>query len=369
MQTETPLPFPLIEIAGAPGERGHQYGRLAADRIGKSVALYSGALRDLGIGRADLARAVGEFKDAFAHFGGHHAEEMRGIAEGAGVDFEEVALVNARTEIIAKARLGAGLLNDDPDGCTGVVVLPERSAPGTLIHAQNWDWRRECVETAIVLKVRPETGPAFLTFTEAGGLARSGFNAAGIAVTANYLESDRDYRQSGVPLPFIRRSVLEQEHMALAMRAIAITPKACSNNMMLSDAKGFAIDFECAPDEVFPLYPEDGLLIHANHWRSPVAQGKLKEMALAGSPDSLYRDWRVARHLRHRPKLAMNDVKAALFDDYGAPYAVCRPPGTSEHNSLSATVAMIVMEPANGIMDVAPLPAVNRSFTRYRLDD
>ena len=38
-----------------------------------------------------------------------------------------------------------------------------------------------------------------LTFAEAGGLARSGFNAAGIAITANYLESDRDYRTIGVP--------------------------------------------------------------------------------------------------------------------------------------------------------------------------
>jgi len=39
--------------------------------------------------------------------------------------------------------------------------------------------------------------PAHLT--EAGGLARSGFNSAGVAITANYLESDRDYRQLGVP--------------------------------------------------------------------------------------------------------------------------------------------------------------------------
>ena len=43
---------------------------------------------------------------------------------------------------------------------------------------------------------------------------------AGIAITANYLECDRDYRQVGVPLALIRRKVLEQEHLALAMRAV-----------------------------------------------------------------------------------------------------------------------------------------------------
>jgi isopenicillin-N N-acyltransferase like protein len=28
---------------------------------------------------------------------------------------------------------------------------------------------------------------------------------------------------------------------------------------------------------------------------------------------------------------------------------------------------MIVMTPAQGVMEIAPLPAVNRSFTRYEL--
>ena len=62
-----------------------------------------------------------------------------------------------------------------------------------------------------------------MTFTEAGALGRCGFNAVGIAITANYLESDRDYRQVGVPLALIRRKVLESEHVALAMRTVYCT--------------------------------------------------------------------------------------------------------------------------------------------------
>jgi hypothetical protein len=34
---------------------------------------------------------------------------------------------------------------------------------------------------------------------------------------------------------------------------------------------------------------------------------------------------------------------------------------------MTATVAMIVMHPGDGEMDVAPLPALNRIFTRYSL--
>jgi hypothetical protein len=47
---------------------------------------------------------------------------------------------------------------------------------------------------------------------------------------------------------------------------------------------------------------------------------------------------------------------------------VCRPPRPGSHDNLSATVAMVIMEPAAGLMEVAPLPALNRSFTRYSLN-
>ncbi len=56
------------------------------------------------------------------------------------------------------------------------------------------------------------------------------------------------------------------------------------------------------------------------------------------------------------------------FDDFGTPYSVCRPPRPGFSSDLSATVAMIVMTPADGVMDVAPAPALNRNFTRYTLD-
>src|SRR5205085_7048949 len=141
------------------------------------------------------------------------------------------------------------LAKDESDGCTGVVALPGATRDGKLIHAQNWDWKAECAETAVVLRIRRDDGPDVLTFVEAGGLARSGMNSVGIAVTANYLESDRDYSQIGVPLALIRRKILDSEHVALAMRSVYATPKSASNNMIVSHKEGVAIDFECAPDE------------------------------------------------------------------------------------------------------------------------
>jgi isopenicillin-N N-acyltransferase-like protein len=109
--------------------------------------------------------------------------------------------------------------------------------------------------------------------------------------------------------------------------------------------------------------------VHANHWQSPAALSKLKDTGIANTPDSLYRDIRVRDLLTPQiGDITIDGVKAALFDDFATPWSVCRPPRPGVTNNLSATVAMIVMEPASGVMDVAMLPALNRSFQRFRFD-
>jgi len=365
-------PCPLIEVSGSPHARGVSHGAQAADRIRLGITHYTAQLRKLDLDAANVEALVAAYLPIIDAFDPTYCIEMRGIAEGAGVPFADVALLNARTEILKLASrpdlLAQLMHHEGPDGCTGLVALPEATADRSVIHAQNWDWKAECAETSVVLRIRRDDGPDILTFTEAGGLARSGFNSAGIAITANYLESDRDYAQPGVPLALIRRKVLEQANVAAAMRAVYCTPKSGSNNMIISHCGGVAIDFECAPDETFQVHAEQGLIVHANHWQSPVALSKLRDTGIANTPDSLYRDLRVRSLLTpHFGTITTDSVKQALFDDFATPYSVCRPPRMNSANNLSATVAMIVMRPALGEMDVAMLPALQREFTHYTL--
>jgi isopenicillin-N N-acyltransferase-like protein len=139
--------------------------------------------------------------------------------------------------------------------------------------------------------------------------------------------------------------------------------------MVLSHVDGVVLNFECAPDETFIVHSDGGILVHANHWISPVALSKLKDTGIATVPDSVYRDVRVRQLLESkRGAITIEDVKGALFDDFQTPWSVCRPPRMSLNENLSATVAMFVIEPAQGTLDVAPLPALNREFTTYRLE-
>ncbi len=89
--------------------------------------------------------------------------------------------------------------------------------------------------------------------------------------------------------------------------------------MIVSHREGVAIDFECAPDETFQVHPRsNGLLVHANHFVSPVALGKLKDTGILDTPDSLYRDIRVRDLLAAAASAPsrFDAVKGALFDEF-----------------------------------------------------
>jgi isopenicillin-N N-acyltransferase-like protein len=367
-------PCRLIELSGAAHARGLQYGRLAEAEIKTGIGHYAAQVKGLGLTESQLAQVVQSYLPKIEAFEPRYVEEMRGIAAGAGVEFHHVVMLNARTEVLklaANPALREGLIGeDDPDGCTACVALPSATADGRLIHAHNWDWKMEAAEASVVLRIRNEDGPDILTFTEAGALGRFGFNARGIAITANYLECERDYRQVGVPLALIRRQVLEQAQFALALRCAYTTPKSGSNNIVVSHAGGGLVyDFECAPDESFDVPPTDGLLVHANHWQSPVALSKLRETGIWNTPDSLYRDRRLRQLLEGRiGSLTVADIKAALLDKWEAPWSICRPPRPSTTTNLSATVITLVMQPAQGLMEVAVLPALDPTFTSYTLE-
>jgi isopenicillin-N N-acyltransferase-like protein len=362
------VPFPLIDLSGSPHERGRQHGKAVPDRIKRGIAMYAESLLNNGVDWRELERRAEAMVPAIEKFDAAYVEEMRGIAAGADQPFAGIVLMNARTEMVVAARK-QHIEKHFPDGCTAALALPEASADGVLLHGQNWDWRAECAETGVVLRIRREEGPDILTFTEAGGLARSGLNSAGIGLTANALECDRDYQRGpGVPLPFIRRKVLESAYLASAVHTIFSTPKLGSNHMAVSHCGGEAFGFECAPDETFWIAPDRGLYVHANHWIADPARAKVKDTGLAETPCSIYRDKRVREQLApKRGKLTLEDFREAFFDDYASPWSVCRPPRPNNRGNVVATSAMILMRPGEGHLEACPMPAINRRFTTYTL--
>ena len=362
-------PFPLIEIEGPLMERGQQYGRQAVDRIEKSIELYSARLAEEGVSRAGLCDEARRFIPTIENYNPDYVVEMRGIAQGAGVDLESILLVNARTEIMYGRQKPPAGATDHQDGCTTAVALAQATRDGHVLQGQNWDWKVECLETTIILSLHRDDGPDFLSLVEAGGLARHGLNSMGIGVGANYLHTDQDFGRSGIPLSLIRRRILDSELYYDALTAVFWPPRAFSNNMMVTTVEGESVCLETTPEEVFWVWPQDGLMAHANHFQSLAAKSKYKDLQAASSPDTIYRDRRVDAVLRPRlGDITVDDFKTAFFDDFATPRSVCRPPVFSgKQDNMTMSVATIIMDLTDRIMWVCPAPHENKEFTEYRM--
>ena len=366
--SESATYFPCIEVSGGARERGLAQGRAVPERVARSVALYRGELARRNVDAATQDRLARRFVSVIADFDPEYMEEMRGIAEGARVPLEAVVTVNCRTEMMFGFKEAAHVHEKMEDGCTGVVALPSVTASGRLIHAHNWDWREEAADSSIVLRVRNDNGPDILTLVEAGGLARHGFNSAGVALTANFLACDRDFKTPGVPLAILRRKILEQANLAGAVKVLGTSSRSCSNNLMLSQADGEAIDLECVPDEMFWIQPEGGLLAHSNHFISPSARAHITDTYFPKAPDTLYRVTRVHDYLAaRRGRIDYKDMVDALSDRYGFPDSVLRSPKPAAFDAISATVCMTVIDAKLGKMWIARKPYERIDFAEYSI--
>lgn len=362
--------FPFVEVAGSPLEMGVEYGRQAAEYIHRSILIYQHAFRQKGVSW-DRARNIARgFASEIENYSPDFLTEIKAIARGADLPFEDIVAINARTELLyGRDPAASNAPENDPDGCTGAMAMPETTANGHVLHGQNWDWRDECAESAIVLRMHPSNGPQMLMFVEAGILARCGMNAAGVGLTGNFLQSDADYGHRGVPVPLVRRRILMSESLAEAIRMVLTAPRAFANNLMISHDGGECINLEATPLEVFWDEPGDGLLVHANHFRSAGALAKVKDIGLKTNADSLYRDRRVRALLKGRAgNLTVEDFKEAFADSYGSPRAVCRSPVAGPGGKTSSTVATIIMDTTDKKMWVAKRPYGPHRYKEYTLD-
>lgn len=354
------MTFPFISVKGAPRVRGQQYGEKARAFIEKSLEIYLPAFAAKGLDWPRVRDLASQFAERLSDYEPDYLEEIDGIARGAGLELQHVVALNARTELLYR----------QDEGCTGAACLPEATADGHVLLGQNWDWRPACTESAIVLHILPDRGPEILTFVEAGLLARAGLNSAGLGVTGNFLQSDQDFGRSGVPIPFIRRRILSSESLSEAVGWVVRTPRAFSSNHLIADAGGFAIDCETAPEDVFFVYADGGILEHSNHFRSPAAQVRLTDTGIARYPDTLYRDKRVRAQLTEASgKISRESLMNAFRDHYGVPNSVCRHTAKRIDGTEITTVSSLIMDLDERRLWVAPGPVCQNEYTEYRLGE
>lgn len=356
-------PFPVITIEGNAYECGVQHGEQAAERVARTIDFYLGVFgRHSKLSLDAVRERAREFLVQIENIDTAIVEELKGIAHGARQHLEDVIAVNCRTELMYGSSRG----NRAATECTTVIALPSATAEKGVIVGKNWDWRSPALESVVVLRVRQTDKPALSLIVEAGMVGRDGFNEHGIAVCGNMLTSSADKGKAGVPIPILRRRMLNARHYYEAIDILTRSPRGASGNYVLAHRDGVAIDFETTPDQVYPVYPQRGLLTHANHFQSVVAQSQ--GIANSYNGDSLYRDFR-ARELLE-PKIGgitVQDVMAVLRDQFGAPRAICRAPHEYPGQGPTMTIASLVFDLRAQVMYVAPGEPIHSEYQPVHL--
>jgi predicted choloylglycine hydrolase len=265
----------VIDLSGSPYMRGLQHGKALRTEIGEVVNLWK---EDLGRQtKTDpdifIKKFLAEtnFVPAIQKWTPDLLEEVKGIADGAGLPFDTIFAFQLVDEM--------WVYIDQPAAshCSSMGVVKTGAHPAYV--AQNLDLEAFRDGFQVVLHIAANHSlPEQFIFTCAGLIAANGVNNRSIAIACNtllQLSASRD----GLPVAFVVRGVLAQISPENALKFLQGIKHASGQNYILG-ARDQVFDFEASANKVVEFRPAmDGSIVyHTNH---PLVNDDLKPWYLS----------------------------------------------------------------------------------------
>lgn len=362
--------FPSLHIEGEPRVRGLQYGRAAAHQIRHSIASYARLFAyEVGRDWEQTQQAALDYVPIFEHYTPDLLEEMRGIAEGAGLALAEIVALNARTELMAgvhryeahpeytRAVTHNRRLSVPEHGeCTTVAATGAATGSATPLLGQTWDWYGNQRAACLLLHIVEPGRPTILTLTEAGIIGKIGLNSAGLGVSLNILFSQSDGQVPGLAVHVLLRRILQTRSVDEALAIANEARAAASSCVTVADIGGAALSLEVTPQGVGILEPDQGVLVHTNHCvTEPVRHDQRQLLATTAASSTARFDRAHALLAAAYGQIDSDTLKTVLRDHADAPTCICRHPivGVDPLEQVESVTA-VVMDLAAGMMHVAP---------------
>ncbi len=323
--------FPLIEVSGTSYEMGYQHGEQAAQLIRRYILWIEKLTQETAEALSQNTIALLPTIEALSP---SFVQEVRGLADGAGISFEEALLCQVRTEAA----------HNIDGGCTAFALTGSATANGQTLAGQNQDLESEYAEVAILLRVKPNDGrPEALMLTFAGQLGYAGMNQFGLA---HFNASLYDYQwQLGVPRQPLKRVMLEKQTVAECVDLLARHRTCSAANMVLCDGQGHIADIEIRPEETALFHDEHpDYCLHTNHYLTNQFAGYETD-SLADSRPRLDRMRALVQE--NWGRITVETMKSILADHQGDPGGICRH-GAAGWHSISGYIA----EPSKGLLHV-----------------
>ncbi|GIZ44463.1 hypothetical protein CKM354_000766000 [Cercospora kikuchii] len=325
-----------IHCSGSPREIGLTHGTLAKPLIHRTIAFYTSQFQASSkLSWPEVRVLAKEFIPNIRAQWPQYLEEMEGIAEGAGVEVEDVVACNVRTEITF------GLWSD---GCTALGWKVNRGE-GKSWLAQNWDWDPRQGENLILVTIDvPGTkGTKIKMVTEAGIIGKIGLNSNGVGVCLNAIKA-RGVDKGRLPVHLGLRKVLESETREQAVGELEKVGIASACHVLISDAGG-SVGLEWSAKGVKKVEMNGrGQVFHSNHFLEKHPDGVEDTDWLVDSRFRVKRIEELVKGVEERVgenEAGWEDVRGIFRDEENWPGAICR---SAKGKSTSQTLFNIVME-------------------------
>jgi len=318
-------------VSGSHFECGRQIGAACADALRLSVEHGRHGLAT-GLHWEDYRQAAQPYLAATQAAFPWVVDEIRGAAQGAGLDFLDL-FTNSIEELFSSPPEVYGRCSDFAAGA------PATSGHVLLGHNNDLSPATEDLLAAVEWHLPDQ--PRLFTVGVGGLHVSVAVNEAKISLTGNEL-SPNDERP-GIPRLLLARALMSATSFDQAL-AIALHPdRASSYNNLIASATGEFASVEGSATDHEVLYPQDGWLVHTNHYVHPRMVQYEADVQIEGSISRYNRAYEL---MENRTQPASLDLfKRFLTDHDSSPAALCR------HAERVKTVFSCLIDLTAGTLD------------------
>lgn len=351
---------PVVYASGSYYEIGRQIGEEQRDKVVKMLASYrqmlASAEEEVGLDWDNAVLQSRKYAPFIEEFLPQYLDELRGIADGAEVDFEDLLVLNC-IEALTSDALHLK--------CTSIAAAGEVTADGTVLVGHNEDWLPEDQELQFLIHATPEDEPPFLAMTYGGLLPNIGFNAAGIAQACDSVYPN-DARL-GVPRVFVSRKVLSAQTVSDAIRITLFRRRAAGYNHLIADSHGEIYNVEVSATAFDAVYAQEGYAVHCNNYLSPLMlEYEDHTEDLIGTRVRVNRARRLM--MQGLGRLTIRDFKEILSDHVNYPNSICGHEDPSDPpKDRSRTICSLIMDLQELTMWYCYGPPCSGEYVPYRL--
>jgi len=361
---ETPLhpePLPLVSVSGTHHEMGCQIGEARRESVKHSIdnarKLLAASYNELELTWEGAQIQARKYIPFVHERYPQYVDEMMGIAEGANVIFDDLAVLTAMEAVTMDA---LHLMR-----CTSMAVNDERTADGHVLLAHNEDWVPEDEEDVFIIHAKPKDEPPYLAMTYGGLIPNIGFNAYGIAqlIDSVYPNDSR----IGIPRLVVARAVLATRTPGGAINHSLIPHRAAGYNHLLVHESGEIYNVEVSARRFSILYNVDGYVVHTNHYLSE----NMRE--IENDPEELIssriRYFRAMRLLNQSNKHTIKSLQTIQRDHVNYPNSICKHDlGANDPLDREKTVNAMVIDLTAREMHIAWGNPCKNGYHTYHLD-